>query len=582
MKKQKTTERVPDIPYTGALKKLFDPVRDVNLRGVCNVGKKYQLKKALATPRQWSMELQKMPKDSGYCLRVVVNSMLPPSTEVAYTTMASVTVTDVKVHGDNLIVWVVNASGSVANLYFFDKEDKFEPRPLLDSFAVHGEAIAEFRSGPILSQDETRNLTLTAVRKKRVLAALLSTLTEINKAVIARAPDATPRGRKRPSAPTIACPPAGSREKKGKRKRTDDAEEVEAVPSTAVFERAHRGEEEEVASEDNEVEAGEDTSEALIVEGDVAPGGQLPTDKSEEEEEDEVVPAKPSKCKKKETPKNKRKSTTQNTDIGSRVMENMEKQFREECGTSAEEQEEPQPKKPKRKTKKIPKKHPKKVPEGKEIDVKTFQEELIEFRERVKPMYIWGQAFTAEVDVKHMKLAPKEMKYRPFHSSLVDSLFQVFLTSLHPVKQTLTLMPICDEKPATYEEAMNLPFYIINGQHSWAAACRLLASKDVDSTVKNTYRTWTCDFVWTDDNLLLSELSRRVNNTNQFHWDSPEYLLHIQYARDLWVHYGRPTADGKSKSKWKVGHFCHTLGPCVRPLGNCPLGSNCLALEVSQ
>lgn len=200
--------------------------------------------------------------------------------------------------------------------------------------------------------------------------------------------DATPRGRKRPSGPTIACPPAGSREKKGKRKRTDDDQEVEAVPSTVVVERAHRGEEEEVASEDNEVEAAEDTSKALIGEGDVTPGGQMATDNSEEEEVDEVVAAKPSKCKKKETPINKRKSTSQKTDIGPRVMKNMEKQFREECGTSAEEQEEPKPKKPKRKTKNHPKKHPKKVPEGKEIDVKIFQEELIEFRERVKPMYI--------------------------------------------------------------------------------------------------------------------------------------------------------------------------------------------------
>lgn len=578
MKKQKTTDKVTDIPYTGALKKLFDPVRDVNIRGECNVGKKYLLKQALATPRQWSLEVQKLPKDSGYCLRVVVNSMLPPCTEVAYTTIASVTVTDVKKLDDKLILWVVNASGSVANLYFFDDEDKFEPRPLLDSFAVHGGAIAEFRSGPILHKHQIANLTRSAVLKMRAIAALLSKLTEINKVVIARATaDATPRGRKRPSAPTIACPPAGSREKKGKRKRTDDAEEV-AEPSTAVVTRVQREDsEEEVASDDYEVQAGADTTEALIDEGDVALGGQLPTDRSEK---DEVVPAKPSKCKKKETPKNKRKSTCENMDIGPRVMKKKEKQFREECGTSAEEQEESQPKKPRKK--KHPKKHPKKVPEGKEIDVKTFQEELIEFRDRVKPMYIWGQAFTAEVDVKYMELAPKEMKYRPFHSSLEDSLFQVFLTSLHPVKQTLTLMPICDEKPATYEDAKNMKFYIINGQHSWAAACRLLVSKDVDSTVKNMYRTWTCDFVWTDDNLLLSELSRRVNNTNQFHWDSPEYLLHIQYARDLWVHYGRPTSDGKSKSKWKVGHLCHTLGRCVRPVGNCPLGSNCRELEVIQ
>src|SRR6478672_10121991 len=98
MGKQKDSDKASDIPYMGALKKLFDPVHDVNIRGDVNVGKKYWLKRVFPTPRHWSLEVQKLPKESGYGLKVVVNGALPPATEPAFTTIASITVSDIKVN----------------------------------------------------------------------------------------------------------------------------------------------------------------------------------------------------------------------------------------------------------------------------------------------------------------------------------------------------------------------------------------------------------------------------------------------------------------------------------------------------
>jgi hypothetical protein len=82
-----------------------------------------------------------------------------------------------------------------------------------------------------------------------------------------------------------------------------------------------------------------------------------------------------------------------------------------------------------------------------------------------------------------------------------------------------------------------------------------LTLEKVDPERKEKFRTWQCDFVWTEDKMLLSELSRRTNNTNQHKWDSPEYLLHVQYCRDLWINYGRPDLKnpGKPRSQeWKI------------------------------
>ena len=64
-------------------------------------------------------------------------------------------------------------------------------------------------------------------------------------------------------------------------------------------------------------------------------------------------------------------------------------------------------------------------------------------------------------------------------------------------------MPMCEKKPTTYEDVNDGQFYIINGQLSWSAVTRIIENPEVDDVVKDDYRYWTCDFVWTKNKLQL-------------------------------------------------------------------------------
>ena len=215
MGKKKELDRVPEIPYTGALKKLFDQIQNENIPGDRTVGKKYWPKRVLAAPRQWYLEIQKLPKDSGYRLRVVVNATLSPATGVAFCTLTSVVVTDVKVCALYIILWVENASGSTANFFFADGEEQFQARLFTESVVLHEDGMRKLREkeGPILTTRNIQDLNSSAIKVSRVMKIVLDSVRHVNKIVITKAnAAAVPRARKRPSPPTTSCPPALSRD----------------------------------------------------------------------------------------------------------------------------------------------------------------------------------------------------------------------------------------------------------------------------------------------------------------------------------------------------------------------------------
>ena len=109
-------DRVVEVPYAGVLKKIFELERNENIKGDFNVGKKYRLKSSLIPPRQWSVTLQKLPTDSTYVLRPCAKTIQPPNTEPQLNVLASLVVTEIKFCKPHIIMWVKNASGSVANL----------------------------------------------------------------------------------------------------------------------------------------------------------------------------------------------------------------------------------------------------------------------------------------------------------------------------------------------------------------------------------------------------------------------------------------------------------------------------------
>ena len=530
MGNRKDTEKAPEIPYSGALKKLFEVISDANFPcndSDVNIGRKYRVQQRISIPRQWYLEVFKLPKDAGFGLRVAVNAAIPPATDPVFVTLTNVTVTDVKVNGANIFVWVENSSGSVANLVFKSEEDKFQARLFTETLAEVEESLKEFHEGPLLGPQDIRDLNGDFRRVAKVLKVILSVLQDVNKQSIQKANKVDASRTRRRNVTISAVVPAPSRDKgKGKNPVTKSAD----VPS--VLGDVGGGAKEGPGGIVPDVPAEQGVS-----------SGQLPTG--------ETLAAQTPAAKKtrmKISPRNRRAKPAEETPHSPETRRVLELQFRQAC---LKEEAPAIPKMPLKKKERLHQ-HPRKTAQGKQIDFEDRRDELQQFKDRVKPIFPFGPETVHMVPVEQMDFAPKESKYRPFHESLSKSLLEIFLTALHPQKQTLTLMPDCEEKPRSFEDVKDRKFFIINGQHSWAAAKMLIENPYASDELKNQYKTWKCHFVWTKNMPLLSELSLRINNTNQHRWNSPEYLLHIQYARDLWITYNRPEARGTSSKKYKV------------------------------
>jgi hypothetical protein len=109
-------------------------------------------------------------------------------------------------------------------------------------------------------------------------------------------------------------------------------------------------------------------------------------------------------------------------------------------------------------------------------------------------------------------------------------------TVLAVPKQTFTFMPVMDEKPTDFKDMIaNQNFYIIDGQHTYAAMMVILANPNVSSARKEELMKWKSKFVWTANAKGASHISARCNAHNGYRWDELEYLLHLQFVRDIWV-----------------------------------------------
>ena len=101
-------------------------------------------------------------------------------------------------------------------------------------------------------------------------------------------------------------------------------------------------------------------------------------------------------------------------------------------------------------------------------------------------------------------------------------------------------MPICEKKPSSWEEVKNGDFYIINGQHTWAAAKELVAHPQLSEERKKVLKNWKCNFIWSKDEVEVMALSERINHTNSLQWNFPDIVLYLQHARKIWDLAGRP------------------------------------------
>jgi hypothetical protein len=200
------------------------------------------------------------------------------------------------------------------------------------------------------------------------------------------------------------------------------------------------------------------------------------------------------------------------------------------------------------------------------FDLKHGAAELKQFFEISKGFYPFGKKHSF-IHVDKMQVAPAEYKYRPFHSRLRDILVGRLSIALVVPKQTFTLMLVTNKQPIDFKAMIiNNNFYIIDGQHTYAAVMVILADPNVSDARKQELKKWRSEFVWTTNVKDASHISARCNVHNGYRWEEPECLLHLQFVRDIWVSLERPLKviiGRKSQlvnfavERWKVSSIAH-------------------------
>lgn len=166
------------------------------------------------------------------------------------------------------------------------------------------------------------------------------------------------------------------------------------------------------------------------------------------------------------------------------------------------------------------------------------------FKKNAEYMYIFGQGRYFQLDLEDMcKSDPKSGRiYRPLEQAGVNAVLKNMVT-LQFNKQILTVMPNTTTRPRNWMECvMAGPFWIINGQHTWAAAKLIIDGKIKvsDKSIKDRLRIWTCEIVWSDNPSHLHTLSYKCNDGN----DEQPYLTSapatVMHLREIWCNHLRP------------------------------------------
>ena len=176
--------------------------------------------------------------------------------------------------------------------------------------------------------------------------------------------------------------------------------------------------------------------------------------------------------------------------------------------------------------------------------------------------YCFGMEEKHSIDVmKIVREAPAEYRVRSLEQRGIDTVYNRLSASPVIQKQTLCLMPVgCTSMPSRWEDIKDCEFYAINGQHTAAAARRML--EDPLCNRKNEVRQWDALIVWSTDALDLQGISNYYNLVNKINPFKATWGNNLIHARQTWIAMGKPKqVRNNSKGpleqsvKWKVSTF---------------------------
>ena len=146
----------------------------------------------------------------------------------------------------------------------------------------------------------------------------------------------------------------------------------------------------------------------------------------------------------------------------------------------------------------------------------------------------------------------KEMQIWLFNYAFMPKNYPNFLTIV-PADRRL--------KPVNFDEVRDMPFDVVNGQHTLAACLEYVNDPSSTQEVKEFFSKWPCNLVWSpegDDDPLF-HLSSVLNLDSEYRKHFPSWVECIQHARKTWIRRGRPTRtvratanNSEAFKKWKV------------------------------
>ena len=183
-----------------------------------------------------------------------------------------------------------------------------------------------------------------------------------------------------------------------------------------------------------------------------------------------------------------------------------------------------------------------------------------EFKQKSSYMYIFGCGQYFELDVEEMEPATQEsgIIVRPLEKKGMMAVL-ARMVKLNYAKQILTVIPNTEARPTCWHNCIrNGPLKIINGQHTWKAAKKIIEGETVvdDAAVALQLRSWTCEIVWSKNKDHLHTLSAKCNNGNNlspYLSSLPATILHYFY---LWKnagklkHFWKNTAEDRDEEFW--------------------------------
>lgn len=199
---------------------------------------------------------------------------------------------------------------------------------------------------------------------------------------------------------------------------------------------------------------------------------------------------------------------------------------------------------------------------GTEVQPAEIQKIVNNFTSKCSHCFFMGRDFKFDVNIAQCHLAPPEKCVRAKEDAYVDWIIaQIVGEQFKDDRQTIVVMPQGLKKMPTADMWPTISkgdFWLIDGQHSVEASkkIQLMTEWDDPNNEKEKLKIWKALVVWSDNETILSDISRYFNMGNKRRAYQASWTQNIIASRAVWEFYGRPPKErenAKDKNpKWEV------------------------------